>query len=1157
MTWARWIFVANVPKTGGSYLRKDANGQVVYSPSDLITYLASPFASWMDRKLLEEPGSITPDELGEEQRLIINTGIAHEQKVLEDFRHVARGLCEVATSHPEQARDTTLNAVRERIPVIYQAALQSERFAGFADFLILDQNSGYEVWDTKLARSTKPYYALQLCAYSEMFAAMTGEPLPKRIGVILGNQERVGFAVEDYVHYYRHIKSSFLRMQDDFKLDVADRPEPAPGADHGRWSSHAEAYFVERDHLVQVAGITTGQIKKLRAAGISTVADLSQASGRTVPRLPAETLQKLSHQADLQRRTIKARSVDPDSAPVFELISESGEQPVRGLRLLPPIDDSDVFFDIEGYPLVDGGLEYLFGASTRTRSEKKFEFHDWWARDRESERLAFEGFIDWVYGRWISNPGMHIYHYAQYEVSAVRRLSTRHDTRQDQVDQLLRNQVFVDLYQVVRQSFRVGEDSYSIKKIERLYRPKRSAGITSALDSVVQYANWIESGQSAGWQDSPILKEIRNYNVDDCESTAELLDWLYGQSRDNGIDTSTVASAIPETTTAPELSPEAVARQDAIIALRELKDPVSLTIADLVDFHRREEKPVWWRMFDRAEADSEELRDDQDCIASVVAVGQPYSVKQSLVQEYRFDPSQECRLTGSGTATMLFTHALEVGFILVSIDLAKGRLELKIGKKTLDSKLGGVFPVSGSLLPVEHVSAGPIQVALAEVAATSLSGELPGSTAGLLVRQAPVIPIRSEGETLPESAVRVTSAMSGGCFVIQGPPGTGKTYTASRAIAALMNAGKTVGVTSNSHKAVMNLMDACGKAAKEAGVTVSGIKVGGDSGDVILKSNPWITHVADSGSARSAFAGGVIGGTAWLFARPEWERGLDYLFIDEAGQVSLANALAISRCASNLVLLGDQMQLEQPIQGSHPGDAGLSVLQYALKDVENSRTDAPAFHPVVPSDYGLFLEESRRMHPAISSFISDSIYEGRLKSHPGCARQRIDLGSARNPWVDKETGIVFSGVEHDGNTQTSDEEVAQVVAIFNELVGRDFTSKDGMVRPLKLSDFLFVSPYNAQVRALQGALPEGALVGSVDRFQGQEAPVCILSLCSSAGEYGARGLQFILDQNRVNVAISRAQCLAVVVADPRIAETTPSSLKEMRLLNLFCKMVDQ
>ena len=333
----------------------------------------------------------------------------------------------------------------------------------------------------------------------------------------------------------------------------------------------------------------------------------------------------------------------------------------------------------------------------------------------------------------------------------------------------------------------------------------------------------------------------------------------------------------------------------------------------------------------------------------------------------------------------------------------------------------------------------------------------------------------------------------------------------------------------------MNLLVACGEAEGERGGLLRGIKVGGDGEGRLFSDNHGMKHVKNAGDAHDLFTAGIVGGTAWLFTRPEWEGSLDFLFIDEAGQVSLANAVAMARCAKNLVLLGDQMQLEQPVQGSHPGDAGLSALQYALKNPVESKPDAPAFHAVVPDGYGLFLGESRRMHPAVCRFISESIYEGRLGSHPDCSRQKIVAPPGTGGLIARESGVVFSGVEHDGNIQRSDEEIERVIAIYRELCGRIYTDKNGRSKPLEPADFLFIAPYNAQVRALQDALAPDARVGSVDKFQGQEAPVCILSLCSSFGEYGSRGLAFILNPNRINVAISRAQCMAVVVADPRIA----------------------
>lgn len=1132
------------------YKDRDA---IIYSPSDLIRYLASPFASWLSRYELENPGAITPDKETEEEKLFFQTGDKHEHSILTKFTASELNLVEIPKGDFAVAKARTLVAIRDKAPIIFQAALEDGVFAGFADFLILDGSVKYQVWDTKLALSPKPYYAIQLCCYSEMLSAVTGEEMAKKIGVILGSDERVEFRVEDFIHYYRHIKSSFLAMQTGFSGNLRDCPEPLPRAEHGRWTSHAEKFFSDKDHLVQVAGITVGQMKKLETAGIATMAELAVASGQSVHKLDSGTLEKLVSQAELQCRTREDRKDNPDAKPRYKVLPHKGPNgEAVGLATLPPSDPGDVFFDMEGYPLAAGGLEYLFGVWVRNETSGAFEFRDWWAHDREEEKVAFEGFVDSVFDRWKKNRGMHIYHYAAYECSAVRRLSTRHDTRQDEVDELLRNNVFVDLYQVVRHALQIGEDSYSIKSIETLYRPKRATDVTTASESIVQYANWLASGRPGDWTSNSILKGIRDYNEDDCKSNAELSEWLRTLAAERGIlyepRSSTAAPAVPK-----PVDPDIAKRQELAAKLRMQSDPVSLVLADILDFHRRELKPMWWKMFDRADATADELRDDPGCIHGIQARGSCVAEQRSFVQKYEFDPSQECKLAAGDR--VMFTHNLDAGFGIKAIDLDKGELLLKIGGTNLGAKCDGVFPRRGSLLKNEYIGPEPIPTALFEICELQLSGRLPMSVKSLLERSAPANPLQKSDETPVDSALRITRSMSGGCLVVQGPPGTGKTYTASCVIDALLAAGKKVGVSSNSHKAVVNLLGACGDAARRNNRQFVGIKVGDEPDKALHSANPGITHMKDTSAARGDYSGGIVGGTAWLFSRPDWKDALDFLFIDEAGQVPLANAVAVARSANNLVLLGDQMQLEQPVQGSHPGDAGLSALQYALKDTAASKPDAPVFHPVVPPDVGLFLGESRRMHPNVCRFISESIYESRLGSLAECARQKIALPADRAHFVTRESGIVFSGIEHDGDIQQSDEEAERVKAIYNEMLTRPFTTKEGTTKPLELSDFLFIAPYNAQVRALQSVLPKGARVGSVDKFQGQEAAVCILSLCSSYGEYGSRGLRFILDRSRINVAISRAKCLAVVVGDPRIANSPAGSIGEMTLLNLYCKLL--
>jgi uncharacterized protein len=822
-------------------------GQLLYSPSDLVRYLASPFASWMDRYYLENPGAVTPDEETEDEKLIAQTGNQHERAVLDEFKSSAASLVEVPKDDSAVARTKTLSAINAMAPIIYQAALESGQFAGFADFLMLDASGRYQVWDTKLARSPKPYYAIQLCCYSEMLAAVTGGQMPEKFGIILGSKDRVEFRVEDFIHYYRRIKASFLVMQNGFTGKMTDRPEPLPRADHGRWTSHAEQFFNDTDHLVQVAGITVGQIKKLKGAGIATVANLAAASGKSVHKLASDSLEKLVAQARLQCQTRADRIKNPDAPSRYEVLPHTGAngEPV-GLAALPPDHPADVFFDMEGYPLVSGGLEYLFGVCSRNGQPGLLDFKDWWAHDRDEEKLAFEGFVDWVFNRWKNNPGLHIYHYAAYEVSAVRRLSTRHDTRQDEVDELLRNGVFVDLYQIVRHGLRIGEDSYSIKTVERLYRPKRTTEVVTAVDSIVQYARWLESKQARDWKSSTILKGIRDYNEDDCKSTAELLKWLRKVAGEHKIAAARSVS-VSAPSTPPVLPPQVLARLDTAAKLHKQGGAASVVLADLIEFHRREEKPMWWRMFDRAQATSEELRDDPGCIEGIQAVGSPATEKQSLVQTYRFDPSQECKLAAGDRSRAMFTHNLEAKFTLSALDVSEGKLQLKISKKGLSEKLGGAFPRHGSLLPDEYVSAAPIQAALIEVAARQLSENLPAPVAALLNRVPPAVPLQNAGESTTDAAIRVTGSMSGGCLVVQGPPGTGKTHTASRVINALLTAGKKVGIASNSHKAVVNLLVACGDAARESGCLLHGIKVGGDAEGPLFSSNTALQYVKDTG----------------------------------------------------------------------------------------------------------------------------------------------------------------------------------------------------------------------------------------------------------------------------------------------------------------------
>ncbi len=1135
------------------------NGIYTYSPSDLITFLESPFASWMDHYYQLDKSRVTPDEDSEEKKIVAQKGDAHEQEILQEMLAGGLALLQIERTDADEALKRTMNAFETGEQGIFQAYLRHEEFAGWSDFILKNDEGQYQIWDTKLARRTKPYFAVQLSCYWDMLSAMIGsDQLSDFFGVILGTKERVEFRQAEFSDYYRELKDRFLEMHTNFIDDLADRPEPQPRADHGRWTSHAEQYFLDTDHLVQVAGITVGNIKKLHDVGITRMEDLAAAAPGVAPKISADTFAKLTQQARLQvaTRDLRAKVDDPTSVPpVFEVLPpEHKNGSLTGLGRLPLEDPYDVFFDLEGYPLVVGGLEYLWGAAY-CDDAGTLTFRDWWAHDSVEEKKAFEDFIDWVYLRWKSSPNMHIYHYASYEVSVVRRLSTRYASREDEVDDLLRNNVFVDLYQIVVQGLRIGEDSYSIKRVERLYRPRRNTDVATAGESIVEYARWIEAGEPRSWQQSEILKKIRDYNEDDCVSTAELAKWLrtLAQQHDIVLNTSGPPPASNEEDQLKESArklknKERRAIEDTLRKQAERGDALAGTLADLIDFHRREQKPVWWSYFDRLKASDEQLWQDASCIANIEAVGGMSPEKNSFLQQYIYDPDQECKLSPGDKTIVKFPDQPTIDLNLRELDPINGYLTLKVGNKQLAKFPDGIMPFAGSLIPFEKIPIDGIQEALTDVCGSHPT-RLNAAATSLLLRRAPKgLPQRS-GESAVDAAVRITKSMDGDCLIIQGPPGTGKTYTAARVISALLDEGKNIGIVSNGHKAIMNLIRECGRIRP-----LRGCKAGGDPDDSIYLDHKNFVFVKKNTDAFKQFEGGLVGGTAWLFTCPEWMDELDYLFIDEAGQVSLANAIAMSRCTENIVLMGDQMQLEQPTQGAHPGYSALSVLQYYLLDERHSIPERPVFHPVVAPESGLFLGTSRRMHRDICDVVSDLMYEGRLQADEACNIQRVHLPEKGARHITVEHGIVFSPVEHDGNTQSSQEEVDRVVDIYNELRGRLYTDKSGKTRPLELKDFLFISPYNAQVRALKAELGQDAQVGSVDKFQGQEAPVCILSICSSYGEYGSRGLSFILDANRINVAISRAQCLFVGVGDPRIGSTPVRSVDDMRLVNAFCRL---
>jgi uncharacterized protein len=891
-----------------------------------------------------------------------------------------------------------------------------------------------------------------------------------------------------------------------------------------------------------VANITRIQWAKLQAAGIDTMARLAALpNGAPIPRLNADTLERLRSQAELQDRARRTGQREVQLLP-------PDREARRGFHRLPEPNAGDMFFDMEGDPLEDGGLEYLFGVWFRDGGP--WTFQAFWAHSRAEERVAFEAFIDFVAARWLRFPGAHVYHYASYEETALKRLASWHATREAEVDDLLRHGALVDLYKVVREAIRISEPSYSIKNVEHFYRPARAGGVQNAGASIVFYERWRET------QDARLLQDIADYNRDDVESTQQLRDWLLtlrpaGMLWRAAPDTATPAVAAGE---APALTKAQQAEQRLVPYRHRLvaalpADRAEWTVDQqaaeltyqLLDFHRRADKPAWWALFDRMDREEGELIDDPQCLAGLLQdpAYPPRADKQSTVYTY-LAPEQESKLASGDDCTRTDTGEA-IGKI--DFDEASRQVTIRLGPRKQP------LPPRISLGPGGPINSRALVDALFRFADSVLAGDdRYRALKGLLRREAPRLKGRSPGQAvippgtgIVQGSLSAAMAMDGTCLYVQGPPGSGKTYTGSRMIAGLLAAGQRVGIMSNSHKAINHLLKGVLQVAAERRLGVNAIKKA-------TRDRPGTEYRDEPGGVVNLYVNGdvwasgaqLVAGTAWLFADAGAEQALDVLFVDEAGQVALANLVAAGTSARNIVLLGDQMQLSQPVQGVHPGRSGDSVLDWLL---DGAATIAP--------DRGIFLGTSHRMHPRVCRFISDAVYDGRLEAEEGNERQMLVLDADAHPLL-RSAGIVHAAIEHQGCSQSSESEAALTAEIYTSALRQRFTDKAGVEHLMTSANVLVVAPYNVQVNLLKRTLPADARVGTVDKFQGQEAELVIVSMTTSSEQDLPRNLEFLYSKNRLNVAVSRAKCLVIVIANPALMAIKCHTPEQMALVNTLC-----
>lgn len=1099
-------------------------------------------------KLIEKPNSDNP-----ELELLVELGNKHEQKLLEKLKET-NSVTELPGAvfkldEINQAWAETQQAMESGVDFIYQATLFTGDVVGYVDFMKLAKDRDgnaitengrfvYEPVDAKSARSAKPKAVLQVGFYAETMVRL-GLPRPKQVHLWLAGDKTFSGDAEKPMSLARELREQLQqRLQSEISLPNPVWGAPVAACISCDWKAHCElGRRTDRD-LSLVQGMRASARKHLIDSGVSTIDSLAVADeSLRPPRLRQPSFEKLRDQALLQvqaetKGEILWKIADPNA-----------------LSVMPPRSAGDIWFDMEGDPYAfDGrGLEYMFGWTYLDESGSR-DFDKLWGHDQPGEKKAFEDFIDHVLRTWSDHPGMHVYHYADYERKTLLRLSQQYATRELELDQILRHGLLVDLYSLIKQAFRFSTESLSIKYIEEVYGVSHKQGdVSSAMGSVIQYENYVallKTGDPASLKEAAqILQSIEDYNKLDCDSTLELDSWIRAKALAHGIDTN-LSSVSSETEIDPivELNPLVTALRAGIDiepSNRTASEQAKALLASSVEFFAREKRPAWWALFDLMKSDAEEINRASGALVVGDGVATTWD-KTPRARKLRrtvtlsgqsqdpadiFNPSGDVFLVyenpPNGMSSLSDSNR---GYQKAKIlSISGGEIEVE----EMESQQGTVWEqIPMAVIPGPPIPAGPIEQRLELLAQQVIdAGSIPTNCWGDILQASPP---RIEGglrftdntiDDVTESLMHAENSY----VAVQGPPGTGKTYLGSRVVASLAKAGWKIAVVAQSHTVVENFLEkvhevdpsvALGKAPKSG-----------------TKGNPvWeVDKAADWASSQEG--GFVIGGTSWtMVSAGVVALGLDLMVIDEAGQLSLPMTIATASVAKNVLMLGDPQQLPQVSQAQHPEGAEIAALEHIAGG-----------HPTLPKDRGYFLETTFRMHPALTEKVSVLQYEGKLVSHPSTSERMLE---------GVLPGVIPVTVSHQENTTSSPEEAKQIAELVASLMGKSWqASVSAAPKELDEGDFLIVAAFNDQVRTIKKELSKAGFgsiqVGTVDKFQGREAAVAIISMATSSDEELPRGIDFLLNPNRLNVAISRGQWCAYIVHSPRLKRVQPSSITGM------------
>lgn len=1143
----RWSFI-HEPE--GTFVIERA-GNLVLSATDVANHLSCHHLTTLN--LLLAKGKLpAPAWENPHLRMLRERGLEHERAYVETLRAKGLEVADISGEADDTAGAATVAAMVRGTQVIVQGRFSSGHWQGRPDVLLRVErpsNLGtwsYEVVDCKLARETKAETILQLCLYSELLAQAQGVE-PEFVHVIRpgANFEPETRRLTSFAAYFRLVKQSLTNAVAILRQPDDTHPERVSHCDICRWWRRCDGQLRQEDSIVFVAGASRLQRKELAAHNVVTLEQLGNLP-LPIPFDPThgsrEGYTRIRDQARIQ---LEGRNAHVPRHELLQLIAG------KGLSRLPEPTRADVFFDIEGDPFAgEGGAEYLFGFVQKDEQNRS-QYSGVWAQDRAAEKAAYEEFITLITARLERFPNMHIYHFGTYEPAAIKRLMSRYASKEDQVDRLLRGGVFIDLHSIIKQSLIASVEQYSLKDLEQFCNYRRVVELADASKArhVIEHA--LEQATFDAIAEET-KNAVRGYNEDDCRSTEALRDWLEQIRLEQVRQGTNIARPAARD---PEPAAELAERQRRVMELfrqltqglpaepknRSQEESARWLLAHALDWHRREEKVSWWEFFRLKDLSDDEMHDDKSALAGLVwreRLPQPNPRIRRPTDRYRY-PAQECSIKEGDD---LYLRDEDKFGEVVSIDPIGRTIDVRKVQKHAALHPNCVFTHSH----FGHEEQSDALLRLAEwVVANGMNaaGHEHRAARDLLLRNHPRLsrgePFeQASTETVLARACRLVLLLDHSILPIQGPPGAGKTYTGAQMIVELIKTGKRVGVIAVTHKVIRKLLSDAANAAERATVRNFACAHKGETRD--LNARP-VRELADNAEALDLLQKGhinVLGGTNYMWSRREFLNAVDVLFIDEAGQMSLANALACAQAGRSLVLLGDPQQLEQPQQGSHPEGSDVSALAHLLRA-----------KPTIEDSQGIFLPTTWRLHPNICRFTSEMFYEGRLNSEPGLENQTL-AGAGRI----EGAGLWFIPVQHERNQNRSVEEVGPIVEVITALIGAgsQWVDKDRNRRALSPNDLIVVAPYNSQVDLLAARFP-GIRIGTVDRFQGQEGIVVIYSLASSSASDAPRGMEFLYDLNRFNVATSRARSACIVVGSPALLEPECHTPKQMERANVLCR----